>query len=259
MSVPAISILMPIYNAGATLEHSVRSVLMQSRPDWELIMIDDGSTDGSADLAADLAARDPRLKLLIPGGNRGAAAARNHGLEQTRGRYIAFLDADDRWYPDKLERQLAHMQAKEIGLSYTGYDRVTPDGRLIARERVPETLDYTAMLGANRMGCLTVIYDSTRLGRQPMPDLPLQHDYALWLRLLRIGGPASGLDEALACYRVGSGTLSASKTRAVRDIWRVWRREEGLPLLTSLGAFRRYARYSLRYRLIQRPTGTADV
>lgn len=258
MSAPTISILMPIYNARSTLEASVASVLDQSCPDWELLMIEDGSTDGSAALAAHLAAGDPRLRLLCPGGNRGAAQARNHGLEHARGRYIGFLDADDRWHRDKLARQLAFMRATGVALSYTGCERVTPEGRLIVRQAVPEHLDYAAMLGPNRISCLTAIYDSARLGRQPMPDLPLQHDYGLWLRLLRIGGPAAGLNEVLASYRVGRGSLSSSKIRAVRDIWRVWRREERLGLLTSLGALRRYVLFSLRHRLVQRPSRRSD-
>ncbi|RUS64842.1 glycosyltransferase family 2 protein [Pseudorhodobacter sp. E13] len=251
---PTTSILMPIYNAQDTLARSVGSVLGQSRDDWELLLVEDGSRDASPALAADLAARDPRVRLLVPGGNHGAAAARNHGLSQARGRYIAFLDADDRWHPDKLARQLAFMQENQIGLSYTSYARLTPDDKLIARETAPARLDYKSMLGPNRMGCLTVIYDSHRFsGPQPMPDLPLQHDYALWLRLLRLGGPAFGLDETLAYFRVGVGTLSGSKRRAVRDIWKVWRKEEGLSRAQSLAAFARYAGHSLRHRVFQRP------
>lgn len=254
MSTPAISILMPVYNARATLEHSVGSALEQSCPDWELIMIDDGSTDGSAERAAELAARDPRLRLLIPGGNHGAAAARNHGLAQARGRYIAFLDADDRWHPDKLSRQLDFMQRTGAGLSFTAYDRVDPQGALIDHVSAPPVLDYAAMLGPNRMGCLTAIYDAGQLGPQPMPDLPLQHDYALWLRLIRLGGPARGLDETLGFCRIAGGTLSSAKHRAVRDIWKVWRGEEGLSRAASLGALWRYARFSLRHRLYRPPT-----
>ena len=255
MTLPAVSVLMPIYNAEATLARSVASVRAQSLRDWELLLIDDGSTDGSAALAARLALGDPRIWALVPGGNRGAAAARNLGLVQARGRHIAFLDADDRWHPEKLSRQLAFMVETGAALSYTAYLRVDPEDRLIAHQRAWPVLDYRAMLGPNRMGCLTVIYDRARLGDQPMPEIPLQHDYALWLRLLRLGGPARGLDEPLACCRIARGSLSSDKAAAVRDIWRVWRREEGLSWAASLGALWRYGTYSLRHRVMQRGRG----
>lgn len=252
MTAPAVSVLMPVYNAEATLARSVGSVCAQSRGDWELLLIDDGSRDGSAALAARLAEGDPRIRSLVPGGNRGAAAARNAGLAEARGRHIAFLDADDRWHPEKLARQLAFMADSGAALSHTAYLRVDAQDRLIARQRAWPVLDYRAMLGPNRMGCLTVIYDRARLGCQPMPELPLQHDYALWLRLLRLGGPARGLDEALAWCRIAPGSLSSDKAAAVRDIWRVWRHEEGLSRAASLGALWRYGTYSLRHRLVQR-------
>lgn len=253
MTDPTVSILMPLFNAEATLMHSVDSVLAQSRPDWELVMIEDGSADGTAALAARLAGQDARIRLLAPGGNRGAAGARNLGLAQARGRYIAFLDADDRWHPEKLRRQLDFMRQTGAGLSHTSYLRTTADDRPIAIARARPALDYRSMLGPNRMGCLTVIYDRERFDAQPMPDLPLQHDYALWLRLLRLGGPAYGLDEVLAFYRVGRRTLSSAKSAAIRDIWRVWRQHEGLSRMASLGALRRYAAYSLRYRVRSAP------
>lgn len=254
MTVPQTSILMPLYNAEATLERSVASVCAQSRTDWELLMVDDGSTDATPTLAARLAGVDPRLRLLVPGGNRGAAAARNVALVKARGRYIAFLDADDRWHPDKLMRQLAFMTDTGSGLSHTSYARLTSDDRLVAIEHALPVLDYRSMLGPNRMGCLTVMYDRACFGKQPMPELRLQHDYALWLRLLRSGGgPARGLDEILACYRVGSDSLSSSKGAAIRDIWKVWRHEEELSFMTSLGAFARYTAYGIRHRLLPRP------
>ncbi|PRZ43857.1 glycosyltransferase family 2 protein [Tritonibacter scottomollicae] len=253
MPAPKTSILMPIYNAQATLTRSVASVQGQSCTDWELLMIDDGSADGSSALAAQLAKGDPRLRLLSPGGNHGAAVARNFGLQHARGRFIAFLDSDDCWHADKLTRQVAFMEQTGAALSFTGYERRTAQGALITYVNAPPQLTYADMLGPNLMGCLTVMYDSQQLGLQPMPDLPLQHDYALWLRLIRLGGPARGLDETLASFRVSSGSLSSDKRKAVRDIWKVWRTEEGLTLSASLHAFVRYAGYSLRHRLVQRP------
>ena len=252
MSLPALSVLMPVHNAAATLAASVASVQAQTLGDWELWLIDDASTDGSGALAAHLAAGDPRIRVLSLPANRGAAAARNAGLEQARGRYIAFLDADDLWQPDKLAAQLAHMAATGAAISFTGYSRADAEGRLVERVRAPARVDHATLLKRNVMGCLTVIYDSAITGKVPMPDLRRQHDYALWLDLVRRFGPAAGLDRDLAIYRIGRASLSANKAGAARDVWRVYRGCQGLGLLPSLWFFGHYTWYGLRHRLIQR-------
>lgn len=250
---PAVSILMPVHDAGATLAASVASVRAQTRGDWELWLVDDASRDGSGALVRALAASDPRIRAAALPVNRGAAAARNHALTLARGRHVAFLDADDLWHPDKLARQLAFMARTGAVLSFTGYSRVDAEGRLIARQRVPATVDHATLLRRNLLGCLTVIHDTARTGKVPMPDLRRQHDYALWLELTRRFGPAMGLDEDLAVYRVGgAGALSGNRLAAARDLWRVYRRCEGLPLIPALGYFGGYLRFALRERLVQR-------
>ncbi|WP_179381802.1 glycosyltransferase family 2 protein [Jannaschia marina] len=250
MPTPAVSVLMPFHGAAPFLGASIASVCAQTRTDWELMLVADAPGAEARAVARAAAEGDPRIRLLDTGARgpagRGAAQARNLGLAQARGGHIAFLDADDLWAPEKLERQLAFMAETGATLSHTAYIRASGEHRtrVAARDR----LDYAAMLGPNPMGCLTVIYDRHRLGAQPMPELPLQHDYALWLRLVRLGGPARGLDEVLATYRVAPASLSADKRAAVRDIWRVWRREEGLSRRRSAGALWRYAVFSLRHR-----------
>lgn len=257
MSLPAVSVLMPVHNAVATLRASVASVQAQTLGDWELWLIDDASTDGSGVLAAELAAGDPRIRVLSLPTNRGAAAARNAGLEQARGRYIAFLDADDLWQPDKLAAQLALFRDTGAALTFTGYSRADADGRLVERVRAAARVDYATLLKRNVLGCLTVIYDSAITGKVPMPDLRRQHDYALWLDIVRRFGPAAGLDRDMAIYRIGRASLSANKAGAARDIWRVYRDCQGLGLLPSLWFFGHYTWYGLRHRLIQRPRADA--
>lgn len=249
----AVTVLMPVHNAAATLRQAVASVRAQSRGDWELILIDDASTDGSGALAQELAGEDARIRLLTLPQNLGAAAARNHGLAQARGRFIAFLDADDRWHPEKLARQLEFMARTGAALSFTGYSRVAADGRRIAAVQVPESVDHATLLRRNLLGCLTVIYDSRACGRVPMPGLRRQHDFALWLDLTRRFGPARGLNQDLATYRVAPGSLSGSRLAAARDLWRVYRQCEGLSALSALGYFGGYLAFALRHRLVQRP------
>lgn len=256
---PAVSILMPVHNAESTLAASVASVRAQTRGDWELLLVDDASSDGSGALMRALAESDPRIRAESLPVNRGAAAARNHALAWARGRHVAFLDADDLWHPDKLARQLAFMARSGAVLSFTGYSRVDAEGRLIARQRVPATVDHATLLRRNLLGCLTVIHDTARSGKVPMPDLRRQHDYALWLDLTRRFGPAAGLDEDLATYRVGPGSLSGNRLAAARDLWRVYRRCERLPLLPALGYFGGYLRFALRERLVQRAAPGAPV
>lgn len=224
---PAVSVLTPVYNADATLARAVASVRAQSFADWQLILSDDASTDGSWALAQELAAGDPRIRAIRADVNGGAARARNAALAQAQGRYIAFLDADDAWLPDKLDRQIAAMQAQGAALSYTGYWRVRPDGA--RREvRVPATVDHAGLLRGNVIGCLTAVYDSAALGKIPMPDIRRRQDYGLWLQILRRIPRAHGLSEPLALYHQSATSLSSSKLAAQRDTWRLYREVEGL-------------------------------
>lgn len=248
-----ISVLMPMFNCAQTLESSVASVMSQTRTDWELILVDDASTDSSREIAQKFAQGDPRISVLTLAKNSGAAAARNHALGVATGRYIAFLDADDQWHHDKLRQQIKFMENTNAALCFTAYARVSTGGDHIETVRVPQKADYYTLLKRNILGALTVIYDTQQVGKPEMPILDRQHDYALWLHLVRQFGPALGLDEILATYRVSTASLSSNKALAARDIWRVYRECEGLPLYRSLWAFAHYTYYGLRYRAIQRP------
>ena len=257
---PQVSVLMPVFDAAATLAASVQSIQAQTDPDWELLLIDDCSRDGSPDLARRLAQGDPRIRLLQMPRNSGAAAARNHGLAAARGRFIAFLDADDLWRPDKLAHQLAFHRRTGAALSFTGYARVCgAGGALIRTVPARDGLPYHRLLRHNPIGCLTAIYDTSICGKVEMPEFRRQHDYALWLRLVRRHGPARGLNEDLAIYRVRRQSLSSDKRAAAADIWRVLRRQERLPLPRAAWFFSHYAWHGLRYRLVQRPRRDAPV
>lgn len=230
---PLVSVIVPVFNAGAVLERAAASVIAQDMADWELLLIDDGSGDASAQVIEHLAAHDPRIRGLRQGRNTGAAAARNAGLDAARGRYIAFLDADDAWLPQKLRLQLAYMQAQGAALSYTGFWRMTGAGQF--RVHVPARVDRTALLRHNVIGCLTAIYDRSALGSVPMPDFARSHDYALWLDILSRCDFAAGLDEPLALYFRSRGSLTSSRLKSLAGTWEIYRVHQKLTRRASAG------------------------
>lgn len=242
---------MPAWNAAATLAAAVDSVRAQGLGDWELLIADDESTDATLAVARTLAAADGRIRVLAaPAGHTGAAGARNRALAAARGRYIAFLDADDLWHPEKLERQIAFMARTGAALSYTGYLR-RKAGRPDRRVRVPAAVGYDELLRGNVIGCLTAVYDSARCGRTPMPPIARRHDYALWLDILRRTGPAQGIDLPLAVHAVSGRSLSANKLAATVDTWRMYRNIVGLSRGQALGCLAAH----LWQRATRRETG----
>ena len=218
----------PVWNAAATLGAAVASVRAQTLPDWELLIVDDGSTDGSQALAARLAAEEPRIRLLGWGARRGAAAARNAGIREGRGRFFAFLDADDLWRPEKLQVQIGYMERTGVPFSFAAYRRIDAAGRPLGVVAVPARVDHARLLKGNVIPCQTAAFDRLHYGRAEMPPLPRRQDYGLWLTLLARGGEAHGLPQVLADYRVRPGSLSSGRLAAAAATWRVYREVAGL-------------------------------
>lgn len=225
---PAVSVVTPVWNAAATLAGTVASVRAQGFADWELLLVDDASTDGSGPLARALAAADPRIRVLTLPENGGPAAARNAGIRAARGRYIAFLDADDLWRPQKLARQIGFMRAEGHALTFSAYRRIAADGRPLGIVRPPPRVDRAELLKGNVIGCLTAVYDTAAVGRLEMPAIRRRQDYGLWLEILSRVPHAHALLEVLADYRVHPGSLSADKLGAVRATWALYREVEGM-------------------------------
>lgn len=157
------------------------------------------------------------------------------------GRFIAFLDSDDMWAPNKLERQIAFMLEHDVAFSFTSYSRIDVAGRVLSTVPVPPATTYRAMLGGNVIGCLTAVYDTTVFGRVEMPDLAKRQDYALWLKLLKQVNSAVSLSENLAYYRVRASSVSSNKFVAARYTWRVLRDVENLSFLSASYYFACYA------------------
>lgn len=237
-----VSVVIPTFNAGGFFQTALMSLRHQSYANWEALVVDDASTDGSDEIARAWARKDPRIQALRLPRNGGPAAARNVAIQAARGRFIAFLDADDQWLPAKLERQLRFMAVHNAALSYTAYRKIDEAGNLISDTiPIPERVSYRSMLSTNSIACLTAIYDTRILGKVFMPDIAKRQDLALWLQILKSGHLAVGLNEPLALYRVRTASVSAHKFEAARYQWKVYREVERISLPASLYHFCFYA------------------
>lgn len=241
MSGDMVSIITPLYNSEAFVTETVKSVISQTYANWEMIIVDDCSTDSSYDLVEAFSKTEDRIKPVRLEENCGVAAARNTAIELAKGRYIAFLDSDDLWLPMKLERQITFMKETGALLSYTGYSKIDDDGNISGRAlNVPAEVSYSELLSSNVIGCLTAVYDSWKLGKRFMPVVS-HEDYALWLRILKEGNVAHGINEPLAKYRVRRASVSGNKLKAIRFQWNIYRRVEEFSLPFSMYLFLRYA------------------
>ncbi|MBR2274596.1 MAG: glycosyltransferase family 2 protein [Lachnospiraceae bacterium] len=248
-----ISIVIPVHNAAWVLAETVASVRAQTYTDWELILVEDHSTDESLAVAESLADEyaEEKLRVIRNTGEAGAAHARNLGIEAVKGRYLAYLDADDLWEREKLEKQLAFLREKDAAFTFTGYEFADENGRGLGRiVRVPETISYRQALKNTTIFTSTVMFDLTKLSKAEirMPAVESE-DTACWWKLLRGGAVAFGLNEPLTLYRRSAGTLSSSKFTAVRRIWNLYRNVEGLPVFYSVFCFAGWAFRAVKRRL----------
>lgn len=236
-----VSIIVPVYNAEKFIRETMDSVLAQTYPHWELLLIEDGSSDGSADVIEEYIAKkgESRIRLIRLPSNQGAARARNKGLWEAAGRYIAYLDADDLWAPEKLEHELRFMEEKEAAFAFTGYEFADEHGVGLGKiVRVPETLIYRQALSNTTIFTTTVMFDSSKIPKELL-EMPVikSEDTALWWKVLKAGYTAYGLDENLVKYRRAGRSLSSNKLEAVRRIWNLYRNAEGMNIIKSAWHF----------------------
>ena len=231
-----VSIIMPAYNAQEFLRDSVASVMAQTYKDWELLIVDDMSTDATLSLAQLIASGDPRVQVIHLTVNGGVSNARNIGMEAALGQYLAFLDSDDLWLPDKLAIQVAFMKRNNAGFSFTSYRRCARDGRLGGLVKVPSKVSYKQLLRGNVIGCLTVMIDRRIISPFTMPKVG-HEDYATWLRILKMGNLALGIQEDLARYRLSYTSVSRDKRRSSLWTWNIYRLEQKLSIIKSFWYF----------------------
>lgn len=245
-----VSIIVPVYNAEKYIRETIDCVKAQTYENWELVLVEDGSTDESLCILETVERQDGRIRVIRQE-NGGAAKARNHGLSKAEGRFVAYLDADDLWSPDKLEKQLAFMAKKEAAFSFTSYEFADEKGKGTGKiVRVPEELCYKEALKNTTIFTSTVIFDTKRLAKEKlfMPMIKSE-DTALWFRILREGVTAYGLNENLVRYRRPAKSLSSNKLEAVRRIWRLYRKAEGLSLWYSFYNFCFWAVRAVKRRI----------
>ncbi|MDE6095658.1 MAG: glycosyltransferase family 2 protein [Muribaculaceae bacterium] len=211
-----VSIITPSYNCGGFIGETIESILSQTYSNWELLITDDCSSDNSREVIEEYCARDPRIRLLRLEKNSGAGVARNKSIEAAKGRFIAFCDSDDRWYPDKLEKQLSYMDCKKCDLSHTSYMTCDEDDRITGIIVCRKHENLASMCKDDKMGFLTVVYDTHRIGKVYMPDLRKRQDWALKLKLLQKCDMSCGMKEPLAYYRKRKGSISNDKRSLIK-------------------------------------------
>ena len=243
-----VSIIMPNYNGAKYISEAIESVISQTYLFWELIIIDDCSTDNSINIIEEYVAKHKSIKLIRLLKNSGAAIARNIGIENAVGRYIAFLDCDDIWLPYKLEKQLDFMNNNNLAMTFSSYYVINEIGEIKGVRTIKERITYKDLLKTNWIGNLTGIYDTQKVGKVYMENVKYE-DYTLWLKILKKVEYAFGIDEPLAKYRVLPNSYSSNKFRAMKWTWNIFRRIEKLELLPSVYYLANYIYYGIKKRL----------
>ena len=246
-----VSIITPSYNSAKFIKECVESVLAQTYTNWEMLIVDDCSQDNSKEKIVVLCENDERIKIISLDKNIGSAGTRNVAIQKAKGKYIAFLDSDDLWEPQKLEKQLLFMSKNNIAFSYTTYQTISEDGSIdINIIKAPKQMTYHSYLKNTIIGCLTVVIDREKISDIEMPNIRSSHDMALWLLIMKRGFVAYGLDESLAKYRVVSSSKTANKIKAAKDVWKVYREVEKLSFLYSSWCFVNYIFNAIKKRIL---------
>lgn len=241
---PNVSIITPSFNNEAYIEKTIESVRNQTYTNWEMIIVDDCSEDHTCEIVERVSKVDSRVHLIRQETNVGAGMARNVSLNKSTGRFIAYLDADDIWYPEKLEKQVVFMLENHCGFSCTSYEVVNNDGVPLNKYvRMLPKIDYKGFLKNNLLQTVGIMVDMEIVDKSclEMPDMRRRQDAATWLQVLKSGNECYGLDEILAQYRRTEKSLSSNKIKAVKGIWHLYREIEHLSILFSCYCFVRYA------------------
>lgn len=246
-----VSIVIPVYNASKYLDDTMQTIINQTYKNWEAIFVDDCSKDDSLDIIKKYQKEDKRIKLIVNDKNSGAAVTRNNGFNAALGRYLCFLDADDKWEKEKMETQVKFMQEKNCAFSFTGYEfadkNCNPTGKKVF---VPETITYKQALKNTTIWTSTVMFDLNQLTKEDiyMPNVKSE-DTACWWKILKKVKYANGLNEVLSYYRRTNNSLSSNKIKALKRTWYLYRHVENLNVFYSSYNFIWYCVNAIKRRI----------
>nr|WP_294782288.1 glycosyltransferase family 2 protein [uncultured Flavobacterium sp.] len=223
-----VSIIVPTYNTEKFIRSTIESVQNQTYENWEMILADDASADKTVSIIEEFAQKDGRIKLFKLSENRGNGFARNTALEKARGKYIAYLDADDLWFPEKLEKQIQFLKANNLHFTFCFYDSIDEEGNdLNRRVESPNPLTYKQLFFCNYVGNLTAIYDANYFGKIILETSQKRQDWRIWLTILKHIKIAKPLPESLAFYRIRKDSVSSSKFKLIKHNFGVYREFHG--------------------------------
>ncbi len=231
-----VSIITPLYNGEKYVGKTIESVMAQSYPDWEMIVVNDGSKDNSEAIVLEYASKDPRIKY-VKQENGGSASARNNGIRRAEGQYIALLDADDLWEPDFLKKQIAFMREKGGCLVHGSYKRIDEEGKEILKPFIAKPhVSVKQMQMTNHIACLTGLYDCSEFGKIFLKEelKSIRDDYAYWLDIVKLNGGSWGNPEVLASYRVMSNSTTGKKKKLIKAQYSFYRNYQGFGALRSM-------------------------
>lgn len=230
-----VSIITPSYNAEVFIEETIQSVINQTHQNWEMIIVDDASTDGTVMLIQKIAQQEKRVKLHQLAENAGAAVARNVAIEAAQGKYLAFLDADDVWFPFHLQKSIQTSKQKQVPFVFASYKRANKNLDFVYSDFiVPQKVNYTAILKTNSISCLTAVVDVSKLGKEKMPLIQKRQDMGLWLIYLKKIPFAYGIIDCHAIYRIRENSLSRNKKALLTYQWEFYRKVENLSIIQSI-------------------------
>ena len=247
-----VSIVIPVYNCEKFLKDTIKTIQEQTYTNWEAFFVDDCSKDNSVEIIKEAEKSDSRIKLIKLEKNSGAAIARNTGIKNAKGRYIAFLDSDDLWEKEKLEKQLKFIKEGNYAFTFTGYEFIEEDGTRTGKKvHVPKELTYKQALKNTVIFTSTVIFDISILGKKliEMPNIKRGQDSATWWKVLKNNNIAYGLDENLSLYRRSKGTLSSNKIKALKRTWNLYRNVEHFSVFKSMYYFSIYVVNAIKRRV----------